>query len=268
MQNIRTIILAAGKGTRMKSDIPKVLHKICGQPIIEYILDVAKAVGSLKTYVVLGHKSRSVKEYLNKDVVIIEQTNQRGTADAIKCTQRYLRGYRGDILVLCGDTPLLNKTVTKSIVKKHRKSTAVCTFLTAVLHNSQGYGRIIRDENGRVVAIREERDAVGYERDIAEINVGVYCFRSQELFNVLKEIRINKKKKEFYLTDIIELFSEKGLKVDTIETEDPSEGLGVNTREDLAIAESILRRRILKDFMLQGVTIQRYRYSAFYNYRE
>ncbi|MCK5178382.1 MAG: bifunctional UDP-N-acetylglucosamine diphosphorylase/glucosamine-1-phosphate N-acetyltransferase GlmU, partial [Candidatus Omnitrophica bacterium] len=143
----------------------------------------------------------------------------------------------------------------KRIVQKHKKSKTVCTFLTAVVHDPKGYGRIIRGNGGGVVAIREDKDAVGFERDIAEINVGVYCCESKELFNALKEIKMNKKKKEFYLTDIIEFFFEKGLKVATVETEDPFEGLGINTREDLAMAETILRQKILKDFMLQGVTI-------------
>jgi bifunctional UDP-N-acetylglucosamine pyrophosphorylase/glucosamine-1-phosphate N-acetyltransferase len=124
-----------------------------------------------------------------------------------------------------------------------------------VVHDPQGYGRIIRGDKGTAVAIREEKDATGIEKDIEEINVGVYCCRSKELFRALREIKINRKKKEFYLTDIIEWFYENGFKVGTVETEDPMEGLGINTREDLAVAQSVLRRRVLRDFMLQGVTI-------------
>ncbi len=255
MKELRTIILAAGKGTRMKSDIPKVLHAICGKPIIRYVLDIAKALGSLKIYVVLGHKSDMVKKVLSESVIAVEQPKMLGTADAVKCAENYFRSYRGDVLIMCADTPLLNKATVKRIVQKHKKSKTACTFLTAVVHDPKGYGRIIRGNGGGVVAIREDKDAVGFERDIAEINVGVYCCESKELFNALKEIKMNKKKKEFYLTDIIEFFFEKGLKVATVETEDPFEGLGINTREDLAMAETILRQKILKDFMLQGVTI-------------
>ncbi len=239
----------------MKSETPKVLHSVCGKPIIRYVLDIAKSTGSLKTYVVLGHKSRKVKDVLTDSVVTVDQPKMLGTADAVKCTENYFRNYRGDILILCGDTPLLNRATVKRIVQKHKKSKTVCTFLTAVVHDPKGYGRIIRGDNGHVVAIREDKDAVGFERDIAEINVGVYCCRSKDLFQALKGIKVNKKKKEFYLTDIIEYFYEKGLKVGAVETEDPLEGLGVNTREDLAEAEAVLRKRVLKDFMLQGVTI-------------
>ena len=255
MKDLRTIVLAAGKGTRMKSDIPKVLHTVCGKPIMRYVLDIAKALGSLKTYVVLGHKSNVVKKVLGDSIIAVEQSKMLGTADAVKCTENYFRNYRGDVLIMCADTPLLDKATVKRVVQKRKKTKTACTFLTAVVHNPKGYGRIIRGNGGGVVAIREDKDAVGFERDIAEINVGVYCCQSKELFKALKEIKMNKKKKEFYLTDIIEFFFENGLKVTTVETEDPSEVLGINTREDLAMAEAISRQKILKDFMLQGVTI-------------
>lgn len=255
MQNLRTIILAAGKGIRMKSDIPKVLHTICGRPIIQYVLDAAKAAGSSKTYIVLGHQAQAVQDHVGKEVIAVQQKRLLGTADAIKCVEKYLKGYRGNVLILCGDTPVLKKATVKDLIRRHQRTNAVGTLLTAVVHNPQGYGRIIRDEAGAVKSIREDKDAVGYEKDIAEINAGVYCFRASELFQALKEVKINKKKKEFYLTDVIELFSEKGLKVGTMETEDPKEVLGINTREDLALAESILRQRTLKEFMSQGITI-------------
>ena len=255
MQDLRTIILAAGKGTRMRSSIPKVLHEVCGKPIVQYVLDIVKSVGSLKTYVVLGHKSSLVKKYLPRDKIVVEQKQLLGTADAVKSTASYFRSYNGNILVLCGDTPLLNKNVIRNIIRKHKRSKAVCTFLTAIVHDSQGYGRIIRDESQKVVSIREDKDAVGFERDIAEINVGVYCFKSQELFKMIKEIQPNKKKKEYYLTDIIELFFSKGYKIETVETDDPFEGLGINSREHLALAESVIRHKILKRLMSQGVTI-------------
>ncbi len=255
MSNLWTIILAAGKGTRMKSDYPKVLHKICGKVLIDYVLDVAKTVGSLKTFVVLGHKIDVVKAYLPKQYIPVEQKPLLGTADAVRKTQRYFQNFSGDVLVLCGDTPLLTKQTVKNLVVRHRRIKAACTFLTVVVHNPQGYGRIIRDDKGAAVAIREDKDALGLEREIAEINVGVYCFQSKLLFKALAEVKINAKKKEFYLTDVIENFASKGLKVETIETQDPLEGLGVNNREDLALAQSVLRQRVLKDLMLSGVTI-------------
>ncbi|MFT5169408.1 MAG: bifunctional UDP-N-acetylglucosamine pyrophosphorylase/glucosamine-1-phosphate N-acetyltransferase [Candidatus Omnitrophota bacterium] len=255
MKDLRTIILAAGKGTRMKSSVPKVLHPVSGKPIIHYVLDIAQAVGSLKNYVVLGHKLKEVEEHLPKEAVVVEQKNLLGTADAVKTVESRLGDHNGHILIMCGDTPLLNKSVIRELVRKHKKTEAACTFLTAVVHDPEGYGRIIRGEGGDAIAIREEKDAAGFEKSIAEINVGVYCFKCKDLFQGLKEIQVNTKKKEFYLTDIIELFYDKDIKVATVETENPEEGLGVNSREDLAAAESIMRKRILKKIMEQGVTI-------------
>jgi len=255
MKDLRTIILAAGKGTRMKSDIPKVLHPLCGKPIIQYILDIAKFAGSLKTYVVLGHKNELVREYLPENCLVVEQTKLLGTADAVKCAHRYFKNFTGDVLLLCGDAPLLRKDVVKRLVKKHKKTKAACTFLTTVMHNPQGYGRIIRGDKGVVLAVREEKDATEFEKNIAEVNVGGYCFKSRDLFKAIHSIALNKKKKEFYLTDIIELFVDQGLLVDTVETDDSSEGVGINTRIDLSYAESVLQKRIHKQLMLSGVTI-------------
>ncbi len=255
MKNLRTVILAAGKGTRMKSKIPKALHEICGKPIIQYVVDVVKAVGSEKNYVVVGHQMDAVKNYLPEGYGIVEQKKQLGTADAVQCALKPLKNYRGDLLVLCGDTPLLRKEVVKALIQKHKKTQAVCTFLTAVVLDPEGYGRVMRDDKGAVVSIREEKDLEGAERAIREINSGVYCFQAPALLESLKEIEKNAKKGEFYLTDIIELFFEKKMKIETLETEDSSEGLGINTREDLATAAAILRKRILTSLMDQGVTI-------------
>ncbi|HBR14875.1 MAG TPA: bifunctional UDP-N-acetylglucosamine diphosphorylase/glucosamine-1-phosphate N-acetyltransferase GlmU [Candidatus Omnitrophica bacterium] len=255
MKDLRTIILAAGKGTRMKSAVPKVLQTVCGRPIIQYVLDIAKNVGSLKTYIVVGHKSDDVKIYLPKEVVTVEQKRLLGTADAVKCVEGHLKNDKGDVLILCGDTPLLNKRVIAELIRKHRRTKAIVSFLTAIVDQPKGYGRILRDQAGRAVAILEEKDASVQQRAINEINVGVYCFNSAALFGALRSIKINPKKQEFYLTDIIELFSKRGRRIETLRTENPAEGLGVNTREDLAVAERILRRKILKKLMLSGVTI-------------
>lgn len=240
----------------MKSDVPKVLHHVCGVPILGYVADIAKAVGSLKTYIVLGHKADEVKDFLGtKGYTYLRQRKLLGTADAVRSAENQLRSFRGDVLILCGDTPLLNKDVIKTLVKTHKKSGALATFLTTVVHNPSGYGRVIRDAIGNVTAIREDKDAAGLERNIAEINVGVYCFKAKELYQGLKKIKKNAKKGEFYLTDIVELYTSRGDLVETVETNNPQEGLGVNTREDLAVAENVIRRKILREYMLKGVTI-------------
>ncbi len=255
MSDFRAIILAAGKGTRMKSETPKVLHQVAGKPVLQYVLDVTKYLRSLKTYVVVGHKSEMVKAYLGSDVQIAIQKQLLGTADAVRSVEGFMRGYRGHALILCGDTPLLDKDIIRSLVRKHLKTKAVCTVLTAKIPDAGTYGRIIRNHDGSIAAIREHKDANDEERAINEINVGVYCFRSPVLFENLKKIALNPKKKEFYLTDIIELLLSRGQKVETLVTDDPNVAFGVNTREDLALCESILRERITKRLMLSGVTI-------------
>lgn len=239
----------------MMSDTPKVLHRVAGRPILQYVLDVAKSAGSLKTYIIVGHKSEEVRNYLGKRYTAIEQKRLLGTADAVRCTQKYLKNYKGDVLILCGDTPLLTSDIIQKIVRKHASSQAACTFLTAVVHEPQGYGRIIRDDYGRAVVIREDKDAVGLEREIEEINVGVYCVKCPELLEALREIKLNEKKKEFYLTDMVDIMAQKKKKIETVETEDFAQGLGVNSRQDLATAESVLRKRILNQLMAEGVTI-------------
>ena len=255
MSDLRTIILAAGKGVRMKSDIPKVLHPVCAKPIIQYVFELVRALGARHIYMVLGHKSDAVKSVLEKDVTVVIQEKLLGTADAVKRTSGHFRNYQGDVLILCGDTPLLNKDTIKELLKHHKKAKAACTFLTANVVDPKGYGRVIRDARGAVAAIREDKDATLDEQEIKEINVGVYCFKGNDLFASLQEVKINPKKKEYFLTDVVQILMEKNLTVTTVRTEDPQEGLGVNTRVDLAVAESVMRQRILKNFMLNGVTI-------------
>lgn len=255
MKDLRTIILAAGKGVRMKSDIPKVLHQVCGRALIDYVLDVAQAAGSLRICVVLGHQNQRVQQHLSREVDVVLQKRLLGTADAVKGTAQHFRSYKGDVLILCGDTPLLRTETVKALIRKHKRTDAACTFLTAVIHDPQGYGRVLRGPNGRAFAIREEKDATEFEKNIVEINTGVYCFKSHILFSAIRDIPLNKKKKEFYLTDIIALLAEKGMRVETLETDDASEGLGVNTRGDLAVCERQIQKRIVQGFMSAGVTI-------------
>jgi bifunctional UDP-N-acetylglucosamine pyrophosphorylase/glucosamine-1-phosphate N-acetyltransferase len=255
MKSLKTIILAAGKGTRFKSETPKVLHELWGRPVIDYVLDVAQAIGSLKNYVVIGYKAEAVAEAVKTRATSVLQKDQLGTAHAVRCCASQFRGYHGDVLVMCGDTPLLDKMIVRSLVSRHRKSKAACTFLTARISNPHGYGRIIRGAHGKVSAIREEKDASGEEKRIHEINVGVYCFNATLLFGSIGSIRQNAKKKEFYLTDIVELFLARGKKVETVVTDDWTANLGINTRADLALAGAVSREKILKDMMLSGVTI-------------
>ncbi len=254
MKNLRTIILAAGKGTRMKSELPKVLHPVYGQPLIRYVVDAAKAVGSLKICVVLGYRYELVRDVLEKNIETVIQKRLLGTADAVRTTASFLRNFRGDVLILCGDTPLLRKETLQALYNKHRRTKAACTILTSVVAEPKGYGRIIRADGGKVVAIREDKDLSDLEKNIAEINTGVYCFKAEYLTQAIKSIKLNSKKKEFYLTDIVEILAKQEHVVEVQEA-DASEGLGINTREDLAVAAGIFRQRILSKFMLDGITI-------------
>ncbi len=249
-----SIILAAGKGTRMKSEMPKVLHHVCGQAMINYVVDSAKAVSS-KVCIVLGHGHRLVEQNFESDIDIAIQTKLLGTADAIKSARSCFKGFKGNILVLCGDVPLLKATSIRKLLTVHRRSKSSCTFLSAELENPCGYGRVIRKDGNNVIAIREEKDATLKEKAICEINTGLYCFRAQDLFDGLDKIKLNKKKNEYYLTDIISIFVEEKKSVCVVKLDNPIEGLGINTRKDLAEANRILNKRTLDRLMDQGVAI-------------
>ena len=255
MRNLKVIILAAGKGTRMKSDTPKVLHGVCGKPIIDYVVDVAKAI-SQEIFVVLGHKGKDVEKHLAiRGVKSVYQKKLLGTADAVKSCEKVLRGYKGNVVVLSGDAPLAQKETLKRLLRKHAQSKATCTLLTAKLDNPRGYGRIVRDQKKNIIAICEEKDATFSEKAINEINAGVYCFKAPELVKALKAVKLNSKKKEFYLTDIIAIFVQEKKRVSSVLAGVPHEVLGINTREHLSIVGAILREKILKKLMSQGVTI-------------
>jgi len=239
----------------MKSALPKVLHLVCGKAILQYVLDVARAVRSLKTCVVIGHEAEKVKAFLPPDAGTVIQKKLLGTADAVKCALPFFRNTDGYFLILCGDTPLLRKETVAGLVRRHQRTSADVTVLTAIVDDSFGYGRIVRNTRGQMVAIREENDARPAEKKIREINVGVYCFRKRALSSVIHDIGENTRKKEFYLTTIIELLAAKGARIETYAAPDADEGLGVNSREDLAVADHILRGRVLKRLMFSGVTI-------------
>ena len=255
MSSLRTVILAAGKGTRMKSALPKVLHPVCGKPILAYVVDVAKALRSLKTYIVIGHGAQAVRSAMGEDLSYVLQPQLLGTGDALKRVKPMLAGYRGTVLVMCGDTPLLSKDIVAALVKKHRQQKASATVLTAVLRDAAQYGRIVRNDNNDFIAIREFKDATAHEVTIKEINVGVYCFEAPLVLKMLDKIKINPNKKEFYLTDIIELFLAQGERVATLTTHDENVAFGVNNRIDLAVAQQVIRARILTEHMLNGVTV-------------
>ncbi len=253
--NIAVIILAAGEGTRMKSETPKVLHPICGRPILGYVLDLVEDLRIPKIIAVLGHQHREVKKFLQPAIKVVIQRKLLGTADAVRVAQGALKGFKGTLLVLYADNPLLKKETIKQLLKHHTENNPDATLLTARLENPRGYGRILRDKYSSICGIVEEKDADDYQRDIKEINTGIICFNKDKLYAALKHVRPNNRKREYYLTDVIGIFYKKGHSVDGVRISDIDEALGINSRQDLAKANKIMQRRINDDLMRQGITI-------------
>ncbi len=253
---VATIVLAAGIGKRMKSNLVKVLHQIAGRPMILYTVDLARRITEKGIIVVLGHQTEKIKEVLTgEDLKFAIQKKPLGTGDAVKEALRLIEGYSGTVLVLNGDTPLLREETLNRLLQTHQKGKAKVTILTAELDNPTGYGRVLRGRRNKILKIVEEKDLKKNEKDIREINSGTYAFDSKFLFEAIKGINRNNVQREYYLTDTIEIATRKSIKVSSVPAEDHEEVLGINTRINLAKAESIARRRILDAFMLQGVTI-------------
>ncbi|MFA4854050.1 MAG: NTP transferase domain-containing protein [Candidatus Omnitrophota bacterium] len=253
--DIAVIILAAGKSTRMKSKMPKVLHNLCGRPMLGYLLDLVSSLKPKQVVAVLGYKQELVRKVIPKGIKIAIQRKLIGTADAVKVGLSALKGFRGTILVLYGDNPLLKKDTLKKLLDYHIKNNVDATLLSAQLNKPSGYGRIIRDKYFSICGIVEEKDADEVQKDIKEINTGIMVFKKESLAANLKYIRADNRKKEYYLTDIIGILAGKDYLVDAVKAEDAGEALGINTRVELAKANYIMQRRINDKFMQDGVTI-------------
>ncbi|MBU4312345.1 MAG: NTP transferase domain-containing protein [Candidatus Omnitrophica bacterium] len=256
MRNVAAVILAAGEGTRMRSSLPKALHPICGKPMIKYLVDNIRSIGIKNIIVIVGHRSNLVKKELD-GVECIKQDKLLGTGDAVaKAKTALLKDKKIDsVLISCGDVPLLKPETLKKIIGRHVSTRSACTLLVSTLKNPTGYGRIMRSSNDRIAKIIEELDASIYEKVVEEINVGVYCFNKDLLFEALGKIKPNNKKKEYYLTDTIDVLARSNAIVDSVSTDDTEEFLGVNTRKDLIEAEMVVRRRILDRLMRRGVSV-------------
>ncbi|NPB08893.1 MAG: bifunctional N-acetylglucosamine-1-phosphate uridyltransferase/glucosamine-1-phosphate acetyltransferase [Thermodesulfobacteria bacterium] len=253
---LATIILAAGKGTRMKSPYPKVLHLLAGEPMVVHVLETARTLSPDRILVVVGYKAELVREALrNYPVEFVEQKEQLGTGDAVRRCEGALADFSGEILVLCGDVPLLRPETLEGLLAEHRRRKAVVTVLTAEVEDPFGYGRIVRDERGLVRRIVEEKDASEKERAIKEVNSGTYVFQADYLFSALKEIRPENVQKEYYLTDVVEIAVNRGLPVAAHRVPEATEILGVNSQEERARVEGIFQDRLRKKFMKEGVTL-------------
>lgn len=255
MDDIYAIVLAAGKGTRMKSKLSKVLHPICGQPMIEYVLEAARSVKCQDIFVVIGHEAQAIEEALGSDLTYVHQKEQLGTGHAVMVARENLKNKKGRTFVLCGDTPLVSEYTLQDLLHTHQELKAAVTILTTEVDRPQGYGRIVRNEGGHVERIVEQKDATTSEQKIREINAGIYCFENEDLLYALNEITNDNAQEEYYLTDCIEVLKKNDKQVAAHLTKDSEDTLGVNDRVALAQAEKWMRKRINEQHMLQGVTI-------------
>lgn len=245
MKRIKAVILAAGKGTRMKSELPKVIHKALGKPMVQYSIDAAIDAGAEASDIclVVGHKADMVKDAVGNSVTYVIQKEQLGTGHAVKCAGEFI-GNDGVTMVLCGDTPLITGKTLKKLVETHKEKGNAITVLTAIAEDPTGYGRIIKDSSGKFVKIVEQKDATSEEQSVKEINSGMYIFNSKILSMALAELKNDNAQGEYYLTDTIEIVKRMELgEVATMVIDDIDEIKGVNSPEQLAEAEEILKNR-------------------------
>ncbi|MCK6496111.1 bifunctional UDP-N-acetylglucosamine diphosphorylase/glucosamine-1-phosphate N-acetyltransferase GlmU [bacterium] len=254
---LNSVILAAGDGTRLRSNRPKVLHEVCGHPMLHYVLRVAAEAAADRHVIVVGYEGEQICQTFagRSDVIFAEQKERLGTGHAVQMTREAFEGYEGDILILAGDTPLLTAQTLQNLVQWHRHQEAAVTILTTEMPEPRGYGRILRYEDNRLQGIVEEKDANRYERAIREINTGSYCFDARALFEALDQVTPQNVQNEYYLTDCVRILVEQGHRAEAVITDDHTEAIGVNTRVQLAEAEKILRQRILVRHMMAGITI-------------
>ena len=251
---LASIVLAAGRGTRMKSSLPKVLHQVCGRPMIHYAINAAKMSGAEKTVLVVGHGAEEVQNYLGERVVYALQQEQLGTGHAVQSALPAISEDYDTILVTYGDMPLLTEGTLQKLLQTQAKNSGPLSMVTMISEDPKGFGRIMRGMDGSVVAIVEEVECTPEQLSIQELNVGAYCFDAKWLWQALKRLPLSPKG-EYYLTDVIGIAVQDGLRVDALTVTDNQEALGINTRVHLAEAESVMRQRILENLMLEGVTV-------------
>lgn len=254
MRSCGCIILAAGEGTRFKAETPKILYELYGKPILQCVLDAVNGVGIKRPLVVIGYGAKEVRDFLKGKGKVVLQRRRLGTANAVKVAKNGLSPVE-DVLVLYGDVPLIKSETIKSLIKEHKRSGNSCTLLVAKLDDPTGYGRILRGPSNNIEGIIEEREATPEQRRIREINAGVYCFKRRDLFDGIKKVKKSKVKKEYYLTDLIAIFADENKKVNSVETDDPDEVIGVNSRGDLAKGFSIIRKRTINKLLNEAVTV-------------
>jgi bifunctional UDP-N-acetylglucosamine pyrophosphorylase/glucosamine-1-phosphate N-acetyltransferase len=253
---LHVVVLAAGQGTRMKSRLPKVLHKVAGRPMIDYVLRTARSLTPSSLVVIIGHGAEQLRAHLKQeaDLLFARQEPQLGTAHALQQAEPYLEGRQGTLVLLSGDVPLLRADTLHRLVETHCGARAAATVVTATLERPYGYGRIVRT-GGRIARIVEERDASPAERQIKEVNSGIYAFDLGPLFEALRSITATNAQGEHYLTDLIGIYRRRRLPVETVEVGNPHEIRGINSRTELAEVSALVRQQKNEELMAAGVTL-------------
>ena len=257
MSEIKSIILAAGKGTRMKSETPKVLHKIFEKPLLGYVLDNIKNIVN-ESFVIVGHHAEEVTDFVEKNyssAKTVLQSPQLGTGHAVSMVCPFLESFDGQAIILCGDTPLITEKTLKEFIEFHTSSNSDITVMSTIFENPTNYGRIIREENNSLKCIVEEKDATIEQKAVKEVNAGIYCLNWAKIKDVFSQLKSNNAQGEYYLTDIIAWGKNKGLNVNAYILENSNEIYGINSRKNLAEATKIMNERKLSDLMDNGVTI-------------
>ncbi len=255
MEELSAIILAAGAGTRMKSEKPKVLHEVCGKTLVEWVCDAAYGAGVKNCITVVGHKAQMVMDYLGSRVQFALQEQQLGTGHAVMQAKHLLQDKKGHVIVLGGDAPLVKAETIKKALESHIADNNAATVLTAELSDSTGYGRIVRGKAGRIVQIVEQKDATIEQLDIKEVNSGIYCFNISHLLEALSKLSNQNAQGEYYLTDTLEILIKGNHNVGAMKIENAYEILGVNDRKQLWQVQQILNQNIIEKHMYNGVTV-------------
>ena len=256
MKKVAAIVLAAGLGKRMRSLLPKVLHPVCGKPMLFYPLEVLKALKVEKTVVVVGHGGDAVRErFAESRVSFVTQEKQLGTGHAVRCAERSFQSFTGELLILSGDVPLIQSGIISELMRVHRRRRAVLSLVTMALEKPTGYGRIIRNDKGAVERVVEEKDAAPDEMKVGEVNAGLYLVDARFLFANLKRLTSRNAQGEYYLPDLIPLALKEGETVAAVVHREPQEVMGVNNRVELAEANTLMRERINSYHMMRGVTM-------------
>ena len=256
---MKSIILAAGKGTRMKSETPKVLHKIFDKTLVGYVVDAVNRTNLFdENFIIVGHQAEKVAEYVESNysnTKTVLQSPQLGTGHAVSMVLPYLENYEGEVIILCGDTPLITETTLKEFINEHNLKHSDLTVMSAIFVNHTNYGRIIRNEDGTLNSIVEEKDATDEEKKIKEVNAGIYCLNWGKIKSAFRQLKSNNAQGEYYLTDIIKWANEQELNVNAYILKDNTEIFGINSKTHLAEATKILNQRTLEKHLVNGVTI-------------